>query len=126
MSLYLAEETFKIVGCAMEVHNTLGPGLNEKPYENALAVEFRLAGIPFKQQPPFPVLYKGNVVGECIPERIAYGKVVVDDKTVAVIGDSELGQMLTYLKVTGRKVGLIINFKHPDWNGNGSRADRAV
>ncbi len=57
--LHLGEETFKIVGCAMEVLNTLGPGLNEKPYENALAVEFRLAGIPFKQQPPFPVFTKG-------------------------------------------------------------------
>jgi len=113
MSLHLGEETFKIVGCAMEVLNTLGPGLNEKPYENALAVEFRLAGIPFKQQPLFPVLYKGSVIGECIPDLIAFGKVGVEAKTVASIGDSELGQMLTYLKVTGHKVGLIINFKHP-------------
>lgn len=113
MSLHLGEETFKIVGCAMEVLNTLGPGLNEKPYENALAVEFRLAGIPFKQQPPFPVLYKGSVIGECIPDLIAFGKVVVEAKTVASIGDSEFGQMLTYLKVTGHKVGLIFNFRNP-------------
>ena len=94
MSLYLQDETYKIVGCAMEVLNTLGPGLNEKPYENALAVEFRLAGIPFKQQPPFPVLYKGTVIGECIPDLIAFGQVVVEAKTVASIGDSEFGAAL--------------------------------
>ena len=63
MSLYHRDDTYRIVGCAMEVLNALGPGLNEKPYENALAVEFRLAGIDFIQQQPFPVVYKGCVVG---------------------------------------------------------------
>jgi GxxExxY protein len=56
MSLLYKDESFRIMGCAMEVHNTLGPGLSEKPYENALAVEFRLAGIKFLQQQPFPVI----------------------------------------------------------------------
>jgi|GEM_PF-1894079 len=85
MSLYLAEETVKIVGFAMEVHNTLGPGLNEKPYENALAIEFRLAGIPFKQQPPFPILYKGNVVDESISDLIAYASQVGTEQNGTVL-----------------------------------------
>jgi len=113
MSLYHRDDTYRIVGCAMEVLNALGSGLNENPYENALAVEFRLAGIDFKQQQPFPVLYKGRVVGECIPDLIVLGKIVVEAKTVAAIGDSEIGQMLTYLKVTGHQVGMIFNFKNP-------------
>jgi len=113
MSLYHRDDTYRIVGCAMEVLNALGPGLNEKPYENALAVEFRLAGIDFKQQQPFPVVYKGCVVGECIPDLIAFGKIVVGAKTVAAIGDSGIGQMLTYLKVTGNQLGMIFNFRHP-------------
>lgn len=113
MSILYKDESFKIVGCAMEVHNTLGPGLNEKPYENALAIEFKLAGIGLLQQQPFPVIYKGHVVGECIPDLIAFGKIVVEAKTVPSIGDSEMGQMLNYLKITGHQLGIIINFRHP-------------
>jgi GxxExxY protein len=113
MSLLFKDESFRIVGCAMEVHNTLGPGLNEKPYENALAVEFKLTGIDFLQQQPYPVVYKGHVVGECIPDLIAYGKIVVEAKTIDSIGNSERGQMMNYLKITQHRLGIIINFRHP-------------
>jgi len=58
--LLAKEEVFQIVGCAIEVLNALGHGLVEKPYENALAVEFRLRNVPFPQQPLFDVLYKGH------------------------------------------------------------------
>ena len=112
MSLLYKDESFRIMGCAMEVHNTLGPGLSEKPYENALAIEFKLADIKFHQQQPFPVIYKGQVVGECIPDLIAFGGIVVEAKTIASIGDSERGQMMNYLKITGHKLGIIINFRH--------------
>lgn len=113
MSLIYQDHSYQIIGCAMEVHNTLGPGLNEKPCENALAIEFKLAGIDFLQQQPFPVIYKGHVVGECIPDLIAFRKIVVEAKTVPSIGDSELGQMMNYLKITGHQLGIIINFRHP-------------
>ncbi len=66
--LVLKEEVFRIVGCAMEVLNTLGHGLLEKPYENALVVEFGLRSIPFQQQPRFDVIYKSVKVGEYIPD----------------------------------------------------------
>lgn len=111
--LILGEEVRQIVGCAFEVLNTLGHGLLEKPYENALCVEFNLRNIPFTQQPRFNVLYKGVKVGDYIPDLIAYNSIVVDTKTIERIIDIERGQILNYLKITGCKVGLILNFKHP-------------
>jgi GxxExxY protein len=105
------DETREIIGCSMEVLNALGHGLLEKPYENALTVEFGLKGFPFLQQPRYDVLYKGVSVGEYIPDLIVFDKIVVDAKVIDHISDHEIGQMLNYLKITGLKVGLIINFK---------------
>lgn len=109
--LFLKEEVFQIVGCAMEVLNTLGHGLLEKPYENALVVEFGLRNIPFHQQPRFDVIYKSIKVGEYIPDLIVFDQIVVDTKTIERINDVERGQILNYLKITGLKVGVILNFK---------------
>ncbi len=111
-NLILREETFAILGAAMEVLNTLGHGLYEKPYENALVVECRLRGIPFDQQPRFPLDYKGCRVGEFVPDLVIHGKIVVDTKTIDRITDHEIGQMLNYLRITGLPIGLILNFKH--------------
>ncbi|MDQ8187432.1 GxxExxY protein [Pelagicoccus sp. SDUM812002] len=105
-------ETFAIIGAAMEVSNILGHGLKEKPYENALVVEFGLQSIPHLQQPRFEIDYKGTNVGDYIPDLIAYDKIVVDTKVVEQIGDNEVGQMLNYLAITKHRTGLIINFKH--------------
>lgn len=109
----LAQEVYSIVGAAFEVSNQLGCGYLEKPYENALTVEFKLREIPFVQQPRFEVHYKSVVVGEYIPDLIAFNAIVIDLKTIDAIGNNERAQMLNYLKTTGHKVGLIINFKHP-------------
>ena len=106
------EETHQIIGCAMEVLNTLGHGLLEKPYENALCVEFGLRKIPYKQQPRFDVTYKNVKVGEYIPDLIAFDKIVVDTKTIDKITNHEKGQILNYLKITGLRVGMILNFKY--------------
>ncbi len=110
--LLLKEEVHRIVGCAMEVLNTLGHGLLEKPYENALVVEFGLQHIPCQQQKKFDVIYKQVKVGEYVPDLICFDQIVVDTKTIDNIGDHELGQMLNYLKITGLRVGLLVNFKH--------------
>src|SRR5437870_12023175 len=80
--LLLKDEVFKIVGCSIDVLNTLGHGLVEKPYENALVVEFGLRKIPFRQQPSFNVLYKGHAVGLFVPDLIAFDSVVVDTKVI--------------------------------------------
>ncbi len=110
--LLLKDEVYQIVGCAMEVLNTLGHGLLEKPYENALVVEFGLKGIPCQQQAHFPVIYKNVQVGEYIPDLIAFDQVVIDTKTIEAIRNNERGQLINYLKITGLRVGLLLNFKH--------------
>ena len=104
---------YQIVGCAFAVHNALGYGLNEKPYENALVVEFSHLSMAFKQQKRYEVFYRDVKVGEFIPDLIVDGKVVVDTKVINRIGEVELGQMINYLRLTNLEVGLIINFKNP-------------
>jgi GxxExxY protein len=111
--LLYKDQVFQIVGCAIEVLNTLGHGLIEKPYGNSLAVEFGLRNIPFRQQPPFDVLYKENKVGLFVPDLIAFDAVVVDTKVIDRIADHERGLMLNYLRITKCRVGVILNFKHP-------------
>jgi GxxExxY protein len=110
--LLLKDEVFRVVGCAIEVLNTIGHGLVEKPYENALVVEFLLRKIPFRQQPSFDVLYKGHKIGLFVPDLIAFDSVVVDTKIIDQITDHERGLMLNYLRITGLRVGVVLNFKH--------------
>jgi GxxExxY protein len=110
--LIYKEEVYEIVGSAMEVLNELGHGFLEKPYENALMVEFGLRDIACSQQPSFDLKYKGVKVGLYIPDLIVMNKIVVDTKTIECITDHERGQMLNYLKTTGFRVGVILNFKH--------------
>ena len=111
-NLLYREEVYNIVNCAMEVLNTLGCGLLEKPYENALCVEFMTRQIPFEQQKRFNIIYKNYKIGEFIPDLLVYGKIIIDTKTIDKITDLERGQVLNYLKITGCRVGLILNFKH--------------
>ena len=110
--LLCRNEVFQIVGCAIEVLNTVGHGIVEKPYENALIVEFGLRKIPFRQQPAFDVLYKGHKVGLFVPDLIAFDSIVVDTKVIDRISDHERGLILNYLRITNLRVGVILNFKH--------------
>lgn len=107
-----AKEVYAIVGAALDVLNGVGHGFHEKPYENALVVEFRLRNIPFKQQPNYNIVYKQHKVGEFVPDLTAFEKIVVDAKVISKISDHERGQMLNYLKITGYRVGVILNFAH--------------
>ena len=109
--LFLKEEVFDVVGCAMEVLNELGHGLLEKPYENALVIELGLKNIPVQQQSRYKLMYKGIQVGEYVPDLITHGKLVVDTKVIERITNNEIGQMINYLKITGLKAGVILNFK---------------
>jgi GxxExxY protein len=111
-TILLKDEVYQITGCAMMVLNTLGHGFSEKVYENALAVEMADQKIPFKQQIDFNVTYKNISVGTYIPDFIVNDEIIVELKTVDRISDVEKGQVLNYLKVTGLKVGLILNFKN--------------
>ena len=77
-----------------------------------MTVEFRQRGMPFAQQPRFPVIYKSVNVGEYIPDLIVFDQIIVDTKTIAAIGNNEKAQIINYLKITGLKVGILLNFKH--------------
>jgi GxxExxY protein len=107
------ELTREIIGASFEVLNELGHGFREKSYENALIVELGLRHLSCVQQRAFEVFYKTIRVDEYIPDLLVGEKIVVDAKTVERITDAERGQMLNYLRVTKRHVGLIINFKRP-------------
>src|SRR5438045_694070 len=102
--LLAKEEVFEIVGCALEVLNTLGHGFVEKPYENSLVVEFGLRNIPFQQQPLLDLLYKGHKVGFFIPDLIAFDSVIVDTKVIERITNHDRGLMLNYLRITRLRV----------------------
>lgn len=108
------KEVYEIIGCAMEVMNSVGHGYHEKPYENALVVEFGLRGIPFLQQPKFEILYKEVPVGIYIPDLIAYGDIIIDTKVIDRITDRERGQILNYMRTARCRVGLIINFRYAE------------
>jgi GxxExxY protein len=90
--LLLQKEVYAVVGCAIEVLNVRGGhGLHEKVYENCLRIEFRLRNIPYNQQERHQVLYKGELVGEYVPDLVVQQKLIVDTKTIDRITDHERG-----------------------------------
>jgi GxxExxY protein len=102
--------TQRIIGCAIEVHRQLGPGLLESIYEAALAVERELASIPYTRQIVVPVRYKNRLIGEHRLDLIVSGQVVVELKAVERHEPVFDAQLLSDLKLTGRSLGLLINF----------------
>ncbi len=102
--------TEKIIGCAIEVHRQLGPGLLEGTYEAALAIELESAGVCFERQIIFPVIYKGRKIGEYRLDLLVDKQVVVEIKSVERFDPVFEAQVLTYLRVTGARVGLLVNF----------------
>ncbi|HMG75916.1 MAG TPA: GxxExxY protein [Pyrinomonadaceae bacterium] len=102
--------TERIIGCAIEVHRQLGPGLLEGTYEAALCIELQLAGLNFVRQPVFPVVYKGQVIGEYRLDLIVEDTVIVEIKSVERFDPIFEAQVLTYLRVTGKGIGLLMNF----------------
>ena len=103
---------YRIVGGALAVLGEVGHGLHEKPYENALVIALEDEGIFVSQQQAYPILFRDKKVGEFIPDIIVEDRVIVDTKVIDRITSHEQGQMINYLRITGLRVGLIINFKH--------------
>ncbi|MFO7907899.1 MAG: GxxExxY protein [Pirellulaceae bacterium] len=106
----LSEE---IIGCAYAVSNGLGCGFLEKVYENALAHELRKAGLEVRQQFPIRIHYNGEVVGEYAADLCVDGGVLVELKAVSEFDDVHMAQCLNYLKATGLKLCLLLNFGKP-------------
>jgi GxxExxY protein len=104
------ELTEKIIGAAIEVHRELGPGLLETIYEESLCYEFDLRGIKYKRQVPTDIIYKGKIIRGQTTDLIVGDEVVVETKSVSKLPEVALAQLLSYLKATKLKRGLIINF----------------
>ena len=109
----LDELTYKINGAVFEVNRILGAGFLEKVYENALVLELKKQGLKVESQVPISVIYKGNVVGEYTADILVEDKVILELKAVDKIQKIYEAQLLNYLKATGIKIGLLVNFKHP-------------
>ena len=105
------DDTYAIIGCAMAVHREVGSGLREKPYENALVIALREERLCPVQQRSYPILFRGSVIGDCIPD-ITVGEILVEVKSVETLGSSEQAQLLNYLRIAGLKTGSLINFRN--------------
>ena len=107
------ETTNRIIGCAYAVANALGNGFLEKVYENALAHELRKAGLEVEQQKPIRIAYDGILVGEYVADLVVQNSVVVELKAIKAFDAIHHAQCLNYLKATGLRVCLLINFGTP-------------
>lgn len=100
-----------VIGAAIEVHKQLGPGLLESCYQAAMEYEFKLRGIPFERQKPVPIFYKGrNLFVDFRLDLVVSGLVIVELKSVEAINPIHEAQLKTYMKLTGCKPGLLLNF----------------
>ena len=102
--------TERIIKCAIAVHRELGPGLLEAVYEEALDIECKIEGLQVTRQFKVPVLYRGKTIGEYQPDMLVNDLVIAEIKSVERFDPVFEAQVLTYLKITGKRVGLLINF----------------
>ncbi|MBT3209226.1 MAG: GxxExxY protein [Bacteroidetes bacterium] len=109
--LIYKEEAYKIIGCAIEVHKELGCGFLEAVYQEALEIEFYKKQIPFVREKRLLINYKGiQLKKEYIADFICYNQIIVEIKALTTLKPEHQSQVLNYLKATGNKLGLLINF----------------
>jgi len=109
-ALIYEDLTYRIRKCLFAVHNHLGPGFREETYKQAVAVEFQQVGLPFVREKAFPVFYRGQQVDVYCVDLLAFDKIVLELKAVAEFHARFEAQLLSYLKVTQLKLGLLVNF----------------
>jgi GxxExxY protein len=102
--------TEKIIGCAIEVHKTIGPGLLESIYEKALCYELAQKSLSYKTQVTIPIIYKGSSLGEHRLDLVVEDAIIVELKAVDKVMPVYEAQLLSYLRLTNMKLGLLINF----------------
>ncbi len=104
------QRTYKIIGCAMEVHKELGCGFLEAVYQEALGREFETHRIPFRSQPIVKIFYKGKSLNKVYqPDFVCYEEIIVEIKAISELKGLEEAQLINYLKATQLKVGLLIH-----------------
>jgi GxxExxY protein len=105
------EESYRIVGICMDVHNQLGPGFLEIVYKDALEYEFRKSGIPFEREKEYLINYKGTILPhKFYADFVVYGNIILEVKAVSGIADEFIAQAINYLKVSQNRLALIVNF----------------
>ena len=121
--LYHSNESYAINGAAMQVYNVLGHGFLESVYQEALAIEFTKRGIPYQREKELKIYYDGKELQQTYrADFVCYDDIIVEIKTVSELDGSHRSQVYNYLKATGFKLGLLINFGHY----NGIQIERKV
>ena len=111
VQLKYSDETYQIIGAAMEVHKTIGCGFTEPLYQEAFEQELQLRSIPFQREKSFHVTYKGKELKkEFRPDFVCFNKIIVELKAVDDFADEHFAQVYNYLKATGMSLGLLMNF----------------
>lgn len=114
MDLIYREEVYGLVGACFEVYNELGSGFLEDPYHEALILEMGYRGIPFVSKPKLPIHYKGVLLTKKYePDFVPYEKIIMELKAVSALCDEHRAQVHNYLKASGFRVGLLVNFGRP-------------
>jgi GxxExxY protein len=113
MALLLEVETHAILGACFEVYRQKGCGFLEDVFQECLEIEFEIRGLPYVAKPPLALEYKGRKLRKSYePDFFCYGKVILEIKAVKSIEDAHRAQLINYLRATGARVGLLVNFGH--------------
>lgn len=105
------DESYRINGACYEVYRDKGHGFLEAVFQECLAIEFELVGVPYVEQPNVRIGYKGHLLKQgYVPDFVCYGKIIVELKAVKAIADEHRAQIINYLKRTGMQLGLLVNF----------------
>ena len=115
MRIIYKDESYAITGAAFEVYKQLGHGFLESVYQEALEVEFQKRGIPYEREKELQIYYDGNPLKQTYrADFVCYDSIIVELKAVADIDDAHRSQIYNYLKATGYKLGILLNFGHYD------------
>jgi len=117
MDMLYKEESYKIIGACMEVHNLLGCGFFEAVYQEALQIEFKNRNIPFKREVELDIKYKGILLDKkYIADFICYDRIILEIKALTELSSTHQAQVINYLKATNLKLGLLVNFGEESLN----------
>ena len=109
--IFLKEESYEIIGICMEVHTNLGMGFKEAVYKDALEIEFRSNSVPFVREKQFKIEYKGFILPhKYYADSIVFNSIILEIKSTSFIMDTFIAQTINYLKASGVKLGIIVNF----------------
>ena len=114
IQLVYKEESYKIIGACLEVHNELGPGFLEPVYQEALELEFDIQKIPFRREVPLPIKYKGALLNKSyFADFILFNNIILELKALDALSGVHESQVLNYLKATDFRLGILVNFGQP-------------